>query len=73
MKRLTVPSRRRRSLAQLVPPGRIPNDQAWFWTPEWQAMEREAEVDIAEDRISGPFETAEELIGHLRSIERAVD
>lgn len=22
-------------------------DQAWFWTPEWQAKEREADVAIA--------------------------
>jgi antitoxin PrlF len=24
----------------------IPTDQAWFWTPEWQAMEREADLAI---------------------------
>jgi antitoxin PrlF len=24
----------------------IPRDQAWFWTPEWQAKEREAEDQI---------------------------
>jgi len=41
-------------------------DQAWFWTEEWQEGEREADRDIAEGRVSGPFETAEELIRHLR-------
>jgi hypothetical protein len=25
----------------------IPVDQAWFWTPEWQAKEREADEAIA--------------------------
>ncbi|THV31597.1 AbrB/MazE/SpoVT family DNA-binding domain-containing protein [Glycomyces paridis] len=25
----------------------IPADQRWFWTPEWQAGEREAEEQIA--------------------------
>ncbi|GAB4008484.1 AbrB/MazE/SpoVT family DNA-binding domain-containing protein [Glycomyces albus] len=25
----------------------IPADQAWFWTPEWQAGEREASEQIA--------------------------
>lgn len=25
----------------------IPADQAWYWTPEWQAKEREADADIA--------------------------
>ncbi len=26
--------------------------QAWFWTPEWQAGEREADRDIAEGRTT---------------------
>jgi AbrB family looped-hinge helix DNA binding protein len=28
----------------------IPKSQAWFWTPEWQAGEREASADIAAGR-----------------------
>jgi bifunctional DNA-binding transcriptional regulator/antitoxin component of YhaV-PrlF toxin-antitoxin module len=40
---------------ELVAPGvvkllgtkRIPADQAWFWTQEWQAGEREASAEIA--------------------------
>jgi antitoxin PrlF len=28
----------------------IPADQAWFWTPEWQAGEHEADADIAAGR-----------------------
>jgi len=28
---------------------KIPRDQAWFWTPEWQAMEREADQDLLND------------------------
>jgi hypothetical protein len=27
-------------------------DQAWFWTPEWQAGEREADEDIAAGRTT---------------------
>ncbi|HTE84853.1 MAG TPA: AbrB/MazE/SpoVT family DNA-binding domain-containing protein, partial [Dehalococcoidia bacterium] len=52
-----------------VPQRLIPRDQAWFWTPEWQAMEREADEAIARGDVSGPFETAEELIRHLRHLE----
>lgn len=26
--------------------------QAWYWTPEWQEMEREADKAIAEGRIT---------------------
>jgi len=27
-------------------------DQAWFWAPEWQQMEREADEDVASGRIT---------------------
>ncbi len=32
----------------LTPTSLIPDDQAWFWTPEWQ--DKEAEVDEARAR-----------------------
>lgn len=51
----------------LVPQHLVPRDQAWFWTPEWQEMEREASEAITDGHVSGPFETAEELIAHLRA------
>ncbi len=28
---------------ELVPMAMVPRDQAWFWSPEWQAKERKAE------------------------------
>jgi hypothetical protein len=31
--------------------GPIDPDQAWFWTPEWQAKEREADADKAAGRV----------------------
>ena len=34
----------------LRPKKLIDADQAWFWTPDWQAGEREASTDIAEER-----------------------
>ena len=52
---------------ELVPLAMIPRDQLWFWTPEWQAMEREADEDIRAGRVEA-FESAEELI---RSLHRA--
>ena len=30
----------------------IDPDQAWFWTPEWQAKEREADEAIAAGRLT---------------------
>jgi hypothetical protein len=38
--------------------------QAWFWTPEWQAKEREADEDIAAGR-SERFESDEEFFAAL--------
>lgn len=32
--------------------GRIAPEQAWFWTREWQAKEREADDDRAAGRVS---------------------
>jgi len=39
-------------------------DQAWFWTEEWQAGEREAESDLAAGRYQS-FDTMEDLIDDL--------
>lgn len=51
---------------RLVPQRLVPRDQAWFWTEEWQAREREASEAIGRGEVSGPFETADDLIKHLR-------
>jgi bifunctional DNA-binding transcriptional regulator/antitoxin component of YhaV-PrlF toxin-antitoxin module len=49
---------------ELLPVVAVPADQAWFWTDRWQAMEREADADIAAGRIT-IVEGADELIAHL--------
>lgn len=38
--------------------------QAWFWSPRWQQMEREADEDIAAGRIKR-FGSMEELSADL--------
>ncbi|PZS23761.1 MAG: AbrB family transcriptional regulator [Acidimicrobiales bacterium] len=38
--------------------------QAWFWSPEWQAGERQADADRAAGRIE-TFASGEELIAAL--------
>ena len=35
---------------ELVPVIAVPTDQVWFWTDRWQAMEREANADVAAGR-----------------------
>ena len=42
----------------------IDSTQAWFWTPAWQLMEAEADVDIATGRVEA-FETGADLLASL--------
>jgi len=51
---------------ELVPIVAVPADQAWFWTERWQAMEREADADIAAGRAT-VVDGVDELIAHLDS------
>jgi AbrB family looped-hinge helix DNA binding protein len=34
----------------LTPAALLPRDQAWFWTPQWQQAEREADEQIIRDQ-----------------------
>ncbi|MEV7971265.1 AbrB/MazE/SpoVT family DNA-binding domain-containing protein [Sphaerisporangium sp. NPDC088356] len=42
----------------------IPADQAWFWTESWNAGEREASKDIANDRVT-LHKTVDDMFDHL--------
>ena len=42
----------------------IDSTQAWFWTPRWQAMEAEADADIAAGRVE-TFKTGEDFLASL--------
>ena len=46
--------------------GLIDPDQTWWWLESWQQGEREAAEDLKAGRVSGPFESVEELIRDLR-------
>jgi antitoxin PrlF len=48
----------------------IPTDQAWFFTPEWLAGEREADQDIAVGRGT-VHESAEDMFAHLDALGAA--
>jgi AbrB family looped-hinge helix DNA binding protein len=43
--------------------------QAWYWTPEWQAGEREVEADLAAGRIE-TFSSGEELVRALKKLSK---
>ncbi len=44
----------------------VDKSQAYFWTPQWQIAEKEADEDIRKGNLSGPFTTADKLIRHLK-------
>ena len=48
----------------------IPTDQAWFFTPEWLAGEREADEEIAAGRGTA-HESAEDMFAHLDGLGAA--
>ena len=48
-------------LIVLVPRKRIPKDQQWYYTEEWQRMMREAFDALKQGKMLGPFETVEEF------------
>ena len=43
----------------------IDEDDSWYWSEEWQQMEREADEDIKAGRIKS-FENVEDLIRELK-------
>lgn len=48
----------------LVPHVAVPASERWFWTPQWQAMEHEADADLAAGHRQR-FETADNFLTHL--------
>ena len=47
---------------------RVPADQRWFWTPEWQLGEREASEQIAAGEMT-VYDSADEMFADLNGTE----
>ena len=45
---------------------RIHPEDNWFWTPEWQKKEAEADTALKARKVYGPFSDAVSLIASLR-------
>ncbi len=50
----------------LRPVSVVPKDQRYFHTPEWQAMEAEADKDIEAGDVLGPFDNAHDALAALK-------
>jgi AbrB family looped-hinge helix DNA binding protein len=46
--------------------------QAWFWTPEWQEGERQADEDLAAGRFDR-YESDEEFLAALKARMKPLD
>ena len=51
---------------ELVPAQVVPKDQRWFWTPEWQAREREVDKALLRGELK-EANLADELLKKLKS------
>ena len=51
--------------------GLIDYGQRYFWTPEWQKKEKEADEDIKKGRLGKPISNVEELQQYLDSLKRS--
>lgn len=50
----------------LLPPASVvPDDQAWFWTPAWQAKENEVDEALAEGERGEVFHGGEAFLQSL--------
>ena len=45
----------------------VPKSQAWFWNEKWQEGEKEADEDIKNDRVNGPYDFAEKLMEEIEN------
>ena len=51
----------------LKPVKMVHADEAYFHTKEWQAGEREADKDIAEGNVIGPFDNVKDALKALKT------
>jgi AbrB family looped-hinge helix DNA binding protein len=54
----------------MTPKKLVSKDQAWFYTPEWQKKEAEADKDIAEGNLDGPFDSIKDLTAYLQGLKQ---
>jgi bifunctional DNA-binding transcriptional regulator/antitoxin component of YhaV-PrlF toxin-antitoxin module len=51
---------------EMIPASLIPKDQRWFWTPEWQKKEREADEALAR----GDYKVADSVDALIKELKK---
>ena len=54
----------------MTPKKLITKDQAWFYSAEWQKKEVEADEDIAQGELDGPFDSVKDLTAYLKNLKQ---
>jgi len=57
----------KREINVAVKAGLIDPEQTWWWTEDWQKGEREAEKELEEGKLLGPFSTVEHFKSAIES------
>lgn len=56
----------------VIPKKKIPAEQMYYWSSEWQEGMREAKEDVKEGRVSGPYKDVKEALAALKqSVEES--
>ena len=66
MQMLTIPKDEYNAFLSWKRNVRVRLDESWFWTPEWQKKEAEANDDIRKSKVSGPFSDIHSLMLDLK-------
>ena len=61
-----IPKREYEAFSKWKQSVRIRLAERWFWTPEWQKKEAEADAAIRRGRITGPFSDYRKLLSALK-------
>ncbi len=59
-----------RGIIMIAPQMLVSREDAWFWSPEWQAMEREADEAEAHGKTHGHFSTWNETKCFLDGLKK---
>jgi len=66
-----IPKQEYRAFSMWKNSVKVQLEDAWFWTPDWQKKEQEADEAMRLGKITGPFSHAKGLIRALKREKKA--